>query len=305
MVNLKTLSVAGMLTLSASAALAADPGMPHHPMPAPPPMMPMAAPVEVGEGWYLRGDMGVGIYSTPTPSVVDAFAPADLTFGVKGLDAATLIGAGVGYQFNNWLRADITGQYRTAGKFTGTDRGTFTAAAPGGGAPTQWGFNNVYNGSVSAFVALANAYVDLGTWNCLTPFLGVGVGLANVHFGPLQDTGTIGPVNTALGGFGPTGGGYAPSKSKTNLAWALHAGLAYAVSPNLKLELGYSYLNMGSAESGDIRDAFSGANTRLNYVKLKDIDSHDIKIGMRWTFGDPTCCAGSPPPPPMPLVRKY
>ena len=140
------------------------------------------------------------------------------------------------------------------------------------------------------------------------------MGVANVHFGPLSDTGTVGPVNSAVyGGFGPTGGGYAPSKSKTNLAWALHAGVAYDVNPNLKLEIGYSYLNMGSADSGDIRSSFLNTNTRLNYLRMKDIQSHDLKIGMRWTFGDPNCCAKEAPlpqlqplpPRPAPIVAKY
>ena len=34
-------------------------------------------------------------------------------------------------------------------------------------------------------------------------------------------------------------------RSTTNFAWALMAGLDFNVTQNLKLELGYRYLNMG------------------------------------------------------------
>jgi opacity protein-like surface antigen len=33
--------------------------------------------------------------------------------------------------------------------------------------------------------------------------------------------------------------------SKWNLAWAVHAGLAYKVNPSLTLELAYRYVDLG------------------------------------------------------------
>jgi opacity protein-like surface antigen len=300
-------SVLVTLAVGLASAHAADMFPPLVPS-APPPPPPL---VDIGGSWYLRGDVGVGRYQDPEVSVRDELAPADLTFLTKGLEDSALVSAGIGYQFNNWLRFDVTAQYRSAANFHGIDRGTYVANAfnftNGLTEATTWGFNNVYNGKVTAFVALANAYVDLGTWNCLTPYLGVGIGVANVHFGPLSDTGVVGPLNTGVySGFGPTGGGYAGEKSKTNFAWAVHAGLAYDVNPNLKLEVGYSYLNMGSVDSGDIASSFLNTNGRNNYVRLKDIQSHDFKVGMRWTFGDPNCCAKPVDlPPPPPVVAKY
>ena len=38
--------------------------------------------------------------------------------------------------------------------------------------------------------------------------------------------------------------------SKWNFAWALHAGLAYKVKPNITVELGYSYLDLGNGMTG-------------------------------------------------------
>jgi opacity protein-like surface antigen len=306
--RLKILGVASALAVSIASANAADmlpPPLIHSPMPSMP-------SIDIGGNWYLRGDVGVGMYADPKVSLVDQTAPPDLNFLSKGMGEGAIIGAGVGYQFNSWLRADVTAQYRAGVNFSGLDRGTYVANAfnvgTGVNEPTTWAFNNVYGGKVSAFVALANGYIDLGTWNCLTPYIGFGVGVANLRFGPLSDQGVVGPINTAVyNGFGPTGGGYAAEKTKTNFAWAVHAGVAYDVNPNLKLELGYSYLNMGSVNSGDIVSSFLNTNTRNNYIRLKDIQSHDFKIGMRWMFGDPNCCAKpmAPPPPAYPVVAKY
>ena len=85
-------------------------------------------------------------------------------------DAAGTYQIGVGYQFNNWFRADITGQYRGSANFQGTDLTSF----PWGGA-TANGIDN-YSASKSELLFLANAYADLGTWWCVTPFVGAGVG---------------------------------------------------------------------------------------------------------------------------------
>ena len=123
----------------------------------------------------------------------------------------------------------------------------------------------------------------------MTPFIGGGVGVANHMFETVTDEGLGGNI----GGFG-TG----RSHDKTNLAWAVHAGVGYDVAPNLKLEIAYRYLNMGDAEVGTIT-CIPGCDLRTNY-KVKEIDSHDIKIGMRWMLGGPV--AYEPPPP---LIRKY
>ena len=96
-----------------------------------------------------------------------------------GFNTAGIFGLGVGYQFNNWFRADVTGEYRGNSQFFGTDRITFT-----GGVGTD-----TYHGSKSEWVVLANAYVDLGTWWCMTPFIGAGVGGARVSIANFTDQG--------------------------------------------------------------------------------------------------------------------
>ena len=45
---------------------------------------------------------------------------------------------------------------------------------------------------------MANAYVDLGTWWCITPFIGAGVGAARVSIADFSDTGVTKRI-TGLG----------------------------------------------------------------------------------------------------------
>ena len=44
---------------------------------------------------------------------------------------------------------------------------------------------DTYEGYLKSWVFLANAFVDLGTWDCFTPFVGAGVGAAYNTFARL------------------------------------------------------------------------------------------------------------------------
>ncbi|MFM9458719.1 outer membrane protein, partial [Streptomyces europaeiscabiei] len=84
---------------------------------------------------------------------------------------------------------------------------------------------------------LVNGYVDAGTWYGITPWAGGGVGIANINAGSVIDNGEGGGI------------GYSSSKSTTNFAWAVMAGLDFQVTRNLVFEVGYRYLNVGSYAS--------------------------------------------------------
>lgn len=250
------------------------------PFPSPEPVGP--APVDFGGNWYLRGDVGVGIldYGRYEGINLDATAPATgYVETQRSIGNQFFIGGGVGYQFNNWLRFDATGEYRSSASWRLIEQDTnFTPNA-----------YNVISGNISSAVGLANLYIDLGHWWGVTPFIGAGVGVAHHWFDGVSDIG----AGSSIGGIG-----VASDRDKTNLAWAAHAGLSYAVSPNLKLELAYRYLNMGDVQTGSVVCLGPGGGLCTVY-KLKDLDSHDIKLGMRWVFG------GAPEPMAEPIVRKY
>ena len=115
----------------------------------------------------------------------------------KDIKSSPLFGVGMGYQFNRWLRFDITGEYRGNSTFLAQDRypggnGTFNVHRTP--PPLTRAFRdpscpgtNEYTADIESWVGLANMYVDLGTYMCITPFIGGGIGLASVSVNGLKD----------------------------------------------------------------------------------------------------------------------
>jgi opacity protein-like surface antigen len=271
MSGVRILALAAAAAMLSTAAVAAD-----FPPPLPPALPVAPAPV-VETGWYLRGDVGVGVQ---TFEQFDHFQtnsnfvwPASWQIVQQHMDGTTFFDFGVGYDWNNWLRFDVIGEHRSSAKFKVL--GKYNEFCPGGASCFD-----LYDGSHSAEVFLANAYLDLGTWWCLTPFIGGGVGGAWNTVSTVTDTGFI--AN------GTTGFGYSLTDlSSWNFAWAAHAGVTYNVSSNLKLEFAYRFLNLGSVKTPVVNCSSNGCQITPNsgpsaYYTLTNFESQDFKIGLRW-----------------------
>jgi opacity protein-like surface antigen len=276
--SVKSLLAAGAATLISSAAFAADMAIAPPPMYAPPPV------VEDFGGWYLRGDIG---FSNQRVDRLNNVLDAGNTSSVQhnNFNTAGIFGLGVGYKLNNWFRGDVTGEWRGNSQFHGTDRISYVG---GVGVDT-------YHATKNEWVVLANAYVDLGTWWCMTPFIGAGVGGARVAINGFTDQSIA--SNPVQPGPALAGLAYGDNVAKWNFAWAVHAGVAYKVTPNFTVELAYRYLDMGDGLTGDLR-TFDGGNAINNPTTFKNIHSHDLKLGVRWDLSSPPAYA------PPPLMRK-
>ena len=288
--SFKALCIAGVASLAAlSTASAADLFLP-----PPPPVEPAYVPVEFSGAFYLRGDVGAGALQLRNGS--SSFNPdipygtangAPRGFAIQGASASeqVIVDGGVGYQFNRYFRADVTGEYR----FGAAYRSVETYA---GGVNFNPGSDG-YKGNISSGVILLNGYVDLGTWYCITPYVGVGVGTAFNTFSGVTD------YNLSNNG---VASGSSSSNTHTSLAYAFMAGFTYNLTQNLKLDLGYRYLDLGRATSGAINcyggTAVCGDNSRER--QSYHLASHDIRLGMRYMFAD-----FAPAPSIYPLVRKY
>lgn len=184
-------------------------------------------PVEIGSGWYLRGDIAY------VPSVnAKARLKGNDAWGVRSGDvkATAAFSGGVGYQFTDNLRSDLTAGYRKM-KI--------------GGEPIE----------ADIWEVMANAYYDIGNFSGVTPYIGAGLGMANMKY----DIG----YNNSIDG-----------RNTTRLQWALMAGAAIDVTENIKFDLGYRYARISS---GDAADSASGT-----YAD-KGLQSHQIRAGIRMT----------------------
>ncbi|MFN3688959.1 outer membrane protein [Salinarimonas sp.] len=284
----KSLAVAAaMATMIALPANAADIPI-HIPLPAPPP------PVEVfAGGWYLRGDISMTNQQSKVPRnrQLEAENPGDTIEWLQSeFDSGVALGAGVGYRFNSWLRTDVTGEYRGRTRYSGVERVRWATEPTG-----AWNQTNEFTADKTEAVALVNAYLDLGTWWGITPFVGAGIGVAHVTIGNFQDRATGNqPDGTLIAGHA-----LYRNASRTNLAWALHAGAGYEVNDRLTLELAYRYLNMGRGVTGQ-GGRFTNMDRIANNWEFRDLHSHDLRFGMRWNLHGPSSA-----PVHRPLSRAF
>ena len=147
-------------------------------------------PVEVGSGWYLRGDVAYSLNESPYKAFADdGYDVSSVRFGAGG---------GVGYQFSDMLRGDVTVN------FLSRDKLSFDAP------DVSYSYEN------QAWSGMANADVDLGTYSGYTPYL--------------EPHGLLYSRNRAeLTADGVTAKDVA---TETKLAYALMAGVSYRLGTN-------------------------------------------------------------------------
>lgn len=245
----------GIGLLVAGSATAADLYVPQQ---APEPYA-QPAPVQTS-GWYLRGDIGYsfndmrGAYYFP--------AGGYQAYDTTDVGNFWMVGLGAGYQVTRHFRVDFTGDYGFKSDFHGTTSSTSCGGTPCGSDD---------HGSVKLLSLLANAYVDLGNWHGVTPYVGAGIGGTHVDWGHF--------TSTAVGGCVGCGGAY-EGKSDWRFTYALMAGASVDITCNLKFDASYRYRHING---GAMTQDFPGGNAGRGFDKGFNVQ--DIRGGLRYTFG--------------------
>jgi opacity protein-like surface antigen len=218
-------------------------------------------PPPTDRGIYIKGYIG---QANPDVGSIWTEGFETNTFSVfqKDIKSSPLYGIGIGYKRNHWLRFDLTGEYRGDAVFLAHD------SYPGGAGFTAG--TNEYTADIKSWLGLANAYWDIITWCGFTPYVGAGIGFATVTVDGLKD------INTVQGATY-----YAADNTQTNFAWAIHAGLAFEVTPQFVVDLAYRYADLGNAKSGIAFDA-TGVEPSYSGVAIRDITSNDLLLGVRY-----------------------
>ena len=302
MASFKALCLAGVASLAVTASATTFAEAADLLLPPPPPVYIPPQPVAFS-GFYLRGDVGEGNLRlsnansnfSPDYPYEDNGAPTangkPAGFNTQDFSASSqvIVGLGVGYQFNHFFRADVTGEFRFGSQYRALEGYNFQYFP--GAVDSGYSGADRYTGNISNGLILVNGYVDLGTWYHLTPYVGAGVGAAINRMSGVTDHNEI--------GFGQPAGASA-ANTKTNFAYAFMAGVAYDIAPNLKLDFGYRYVDMGRLQSGQINcyggTSVCGDNSRE--VQTYHLTAQDVRIGLRYAFTDLI-------PVQPPLIRKY
>ncbi|MEX3010407.1 outer membrane protein [Hoeflea sp. TYP-13] len=246
------------------------------------PQLPRMQPVEVGNGWYLRGDVG---YDFSTDGSATSFQNFDVAlttyttqaYATSSFDTDVSVGAGFGYQFNDWLRGEAMVSYQN-GSFNATSSST---TLPCTGLATGTGCNTSGSADFNAYGFMANGYIDLGTYIGFQPYVGAGAGYTLMDYDNYNSTETC------------VGGGCASTTPFTvahsgerswRFTYAFMAGFAYEFMRNLKADLGYKYTNVdgGDTYGFDATSAAAGASG----IQGTDngFSTHQVKASLRYAL---------------------
>jgi opacity protein-like surface antigen len=234
--------------------------------------------VEFGTGWYIRADLAYAYDSMP------AILP-DLTVASTAPQSTYSGGLGMGYKFNNWIRADLVGDYRQPTKASGVS-GSITCVTQLTNATNPVTLlpivvttatdncTGLGSATIQRWDLLPNVYIDLGTWYGVTPYVGAGAGLS---FTQVKSS-TNWYMSNGLPYHVSTDGFYFNLDSATQnltyqFAWALMAGVAYQLTDNAFIDVGYRYVNLGSIT---IPSAVTGLP-----VKIKE-NVQEFRFGIRY-----------------------
>ncbi|MDQ0457068.1 outer membrane protein [Rhizobium paknamense] len=264
-----------MFALSAMPAMAADL---YQPEPPPPVEAPEVRVSDVASGWYLRGDVGYSFNKLRGAHYFQGSNASLTDFTKADLDDSFWGGAGVGYQINSHLRTDLTFDYLGKADFSGSTHGSC-------GVSTACTSRDL--SSLQAYTLMANAYVDLGTYASITPYVGAGIGGSYVKWDKLKNTAC------ADDGSGCDGTVTHDGKGSWRFAYQVMVGASVDITCDWKADAGYRFRHTLSGDMFGYRDNGGPGSDKGFY-------SHQLYAGARYQFGGcPQPVAYEPPPQPM------
>jgi opacity protein-like surface antigen len=271
---MKSLIGAVAFMLAATSAFSADLYQPEAPQPAP------EVSVAPSNGWYLRGDVGYAFEKLRGANYFQGSNSSMADFASAKVDNNVTLGGGVGYQINNYLRADLTADYLFKSDFKGSTKGDCGSCGPGGTAVAATSRDVA---SLTAVSLLANAYVDLGTYGAFTPYAGAGIGGTYVKWDKLNNTSCADDDSSSCDGTVTHNG-----HGSWRFTYALMAGTSIDLTCNLKADVGYRFRHI---EGGDMFGYSEGGGPGYD----KGLNLHEARVGARYNFGGCETASYMPP----------
>ncbi len=233
--------------------------------------------VKEARGWYVRGDVGYAVHTGDSGATVRTYDASTGGYTQDGFDQTRFDDKfsgdfGIGYQFTDLVRADLTGEL-----FRGDFDGSFASAGPCAGGAVGTGCSSRGSASFTGASLMLNGYVDLGTFAGFTPYVGAGFGATRVHWDDFTAVSSCVAGAASCAGASSSSGRYG-GVNDWRATYALMAGVAYDVAPNVKLDVGYRYSHVAGGGMFNFSDAEGtvGASGRSG-----SLDRHEIRVGLR------------------------
>ena len=173
------------------------------------------------------------------------------------LGSGGVVGIGIGRNFNNNIRGEISLNYRDGHQLDTTD--TINA-----------GYS--YKADLKSVSMFFSGYYDFNSINLsgksLTPYIGGGIGLARNDMGV-----------TTVSAFG--GSTSIEGKNVTEFAWKLGAGANLNLTEKCSLDLNYQFVDLGKFKSGSL---VSSTMTDMQKPFEGDYRTNELTIGLRYKF---------------------
>jgi opacity protein-like surface antigen len=201
-------------------------------------------PDDSSSGWYLRGDIGA---ARTIPPSINWNSINETSRKAAG---AAVGDVGFGYRFNENFRSDLTFDFMSSRKISGYYN-----------AVTQDKMNQ------SAVAIMANGYYDIMKYAGFTPYIGAGIGVAQIN----TDSATRDINGLATYTFGKS--------VRYGLAAAAMTGIAIDIGHGLQADIGYRFAWIDRSRTGA-----ETTSTLAGPINIGDFTSHQIRVGLRYTI---------------------
>lgn len=203
-------------------------------------------------------------------------ADVDLTYHNKDVDETVYpnIALAVGFDFSKIskinARAELEYTYKDKFKVTPkTDRLEITTPDFSDSIPLPEGFPGLLVNELRSQSLMLNGYYDFKNTSKFTPYLGAGVGVTRI-----KNKQSLNPEFFIESD--------SQSDTSNTFTWSANVGVAYQVTENVALDLGYRYVDAGEIEFNTNNSVFFGPNSDMKTTA--DLVSHDYSLGIRYNF---------------------
>ena len=222
-------------------------------------LLPAVAAMAGDTGWY--GSVSAGRQITDSKAINEGTnSPGTPRYE---LDNGNVGGFAIGRELGQGLRVEAELRQRTL------DTDSSYRAGPVGGRTSE---QFSVAGQLRSSTLMVNGLYDLPVSGAFKPYLKAGLGVArNRSEADINVTPTFAALGLPANYRSPY-----PKGSDTSLAYAFGFGVGYAITQDVTLDLGYQYINLGSAKTGvDMNgDVFS----------FDKPASHEVTVGLRYQF---------------------